>query len=68
METTFRYVIQDENGLFFWKGHISSHYKFKSGFGDAFMFKSLYRAEERVKRLSSSQKCIIRKVELKLIS
>jgi hypothetical protein len=59
-----RYVIQNNNGEFYWKGDITSLYGFDKNFDKAFLFKSKLAAELRMRIFPN---CTIKEVELKLI-
>lgn len=61
------YVLQDEDGRFYWKNeNTSSSHGLKEGFENAYLFKTKKGAESRTK-IPCYSDCIIREVELKLI-
>lgn len=65
--TRTMYVLQDEDGKFYWKNeNTSSSHGLKEGFENAYLFKTKRGAELR-KKLPCFSKCTIREVELKLV-
>lgn len=66
--TRTMYVLQDEDGKFYWKNeNTSSSHGLKDGFENAYLFKTKKGAELR-RKLPCFSKCIIREVELKLLN
>ena len=59
-----RYLIQNKNGEFYWKGETSALYGCDTNFDKAFLFKSKKGAELRMRIFPN---CTIMEVELKLI-
>lgn len=61
------YVLQNEDGSFFWKSDgVSSMHGLNKDFKNAYLFKTKQGAE-RIKKLPHYSKCTIKEVELKLI-
>ena len=66
--TRIMYVLQDEDGKFYWKNEsTSSSHGLKEGFENAYLFKTKRGAELRKKSPCYSQ-CAIREVEVKLLN
>lgn len=66
--TRIMYVLQDEDGKFYWKNeNTSSSHGLKEGFKNAYLFKTKKGAELR-RKLPCFSKCVIREVELKLLN
>lgn len=65
--TRTMYVLQSEDGQFYWKNEsTSSSHGLKEGFENAFLFKTRKGAETR-KKLPCYRNCVIREVEVKLV-
>lgn len=61
------YVLQDEDGKFYWKNeNTSSSHGLKDCFENAYLFKTKKGAELR-RKLPCFSKCTIREVEIKLV-
>lgn len=60
------YVLQNEDGSFFWKNDRFSMHGLNKDFETAYLFETRWGAEQQ-RRQSCYSKCIIRKVELKLV-
>lgn len=61
------YVLQDENGKFYWKNdRVSSMHGLKENFNEAHLFKSK-KGAEIVRKTPYYSKCEIKEVEIKLI-
>ena len=50
---TYKYVIINDCGQFYWKGNVSSLYGFKDDFDDAYLFKTEKSANQRIKSLNT---------------
>ena len=67
MKEINRYVIQNQEGKFYWKNtSTSSCYGFDSSFDKAFFFRNEKYALTRIKTLNV-QNCIVKKVVCKLM-
>lgn len=66
MITVFRFVIEKDNGQFYWKGNTSSLWGLKDSLGDAYLFKTENSAKQRIKT-ANLQNCQVRKVKIELI-
>ena len=67
MKEINRYVIQNQEGKFYWKNtSTSSCYGFDSSFDKAFFFRNEKSALTRIKTLNV-QNCIVKKVVCKLM-
>ena len=60
-----RFVLQREDGKFYWKGQSSSSYGWKDGLENAFIFKSEQGARSRI-FTCDDYKCEIKKVKITL--
>lgn len=62
----YRYVIQKDNGQFYWKGNVSSLWGLTDYFDDAYIFKTESSAKQRIKT-ANLQNCTVRKVKIELL-
>lgn len=60
------YVLQNEDGSFFWKSDISSIHGLNKDFETAYLFNTKWGAVQQKKQPGYS-KCIIKEVELNLV-
>lgn len=64
--TRIMYVLQNEDGSFYWKSNVSSMHGLSKYFKDAHLFKTKKGAEQ-IKKIPCYSKCTIKEVELKLV-
>ena len=65
--TRTMYVLQDEDGKFYWKNeNTSSSHRLVEGFENAYLFKTKKGAELR-RKLPCYSNCTIKEVEVKLV-
>ena len=62
----YRYVIQNANGQFYWKGNVSSMWGLRDNLEDAYLFKTESSARTRIKT-ANMQNCTVRKIKIELV-
>lgn len=60
------YVLQNEDGCFYWKNDTSFTHGLNKDFETAYLFKTKWGAAQQ-KKLPCYSKCTIREVEIKLV-
>lgn len=64
-QTFTRYIIQNENGTFYWRdSKISSLNGFKDEFDESSLYKKKHQAEMVAKTLNNSTKVVVKEVKV----
>lgn len=62
MLQTIKYIIQREDGMFYWKGWASSQHGWKKSFDKAHLFNNITSATTRAKQFSHLHTCKVKPV------